>query len=383
MNIDFKNAPLFASHFLSGSSLRNLWNLLRDNGFRVERQFLPKLLHSGFLVVLSLPFVWLEKLLYHRRIQKTEFKPPVIILGYPRSGTTYLIYLLSKDPNLAFCKTYESLGPHVIFTFGRVLRFIAKRTIPKRRPMDNMALGAELPKEEEFALGNMGIESMANACYFPQKFSEYFDRFVLFKGHEKERHNWTRNYTWLVKKLTLKNKGKRLILKSPFNTGRARLLAEVFPNAKFIHIHRHPYAVYSSNERLYEGILPKLAFHKVDNEDMERHVLYTYKASMEQYLKDKAHLPSHNLFELAYEDFFDNQIEILRQIYTQLDLGDFDAVLPIFEQEMRQYDDYKTNKYGLTPEKEQEVFEHWQFAFHALGYEKDHHKRVRPPLKTT
>lgn len=368
MNIPFKKTPIFSSHILSGSSLSNLWHLWKDNRFRVERAFVPKFLLCIFIAFLNTPFALLEKLLYNRRIRKTPIQPPVFILGYPRSGTTYLFYLLSKDPNLAFCKTYECMGPHVMFTFGSVLRFIGKRALPSKRPMDNLALGADLPKEEEFAIGNMGIESMASAYYFPKKFSEYFQRFVLFSGSGKERQNWEKNFIWLLKKLSLKNPGKRLLLKSPFNTGRLRWIAALFPEARFIHIYRHPYAVFSSNERLFEGILPQLAFQKVANEEMEEHIFYTYQATMEQFFKDKAGLPDKRLVEISYEDFIKNQVDTLRRIYQELELGDFESVLPIFEKEIRQYDNYQTNAYALTPEKEKEVYHRWRFAFDAFGY---------------
>ncbi len=378
MNIDFKSASASGSHILSGSSLRNLWNLLADNVFRIERQYLPKLMQCALFAALNIPFALAESLLYNRRLKKTPIQPPVFILGYPRSGTTYLFYMLSKDPRLAFCKTYECMGPNVMFTFGWALRRIGRRALPKKRHMDNLPLGADLPKEEEFALCNMGIESMANGCYFPKRFSEYFDRFVLFNGPEREKRNWIKNYTWLLKKLTLKNRGKRLLLKSPFNTGRVKVLTEMFPEARFIHIHRHPYAVYSSNARLYEGILPKLTFHEIAN-----HVFYTYKATLEQFFKEKSAIPKANLVEIAYEEFFDNQIDTLRRIYAQLELGDFETVRPIFEKEMRQYDDYQTNTYRLTPEKEAEVYDKWRFAFEVFGYDRAHHKRISRPATTT
>ena len=368
MNIDFKNAPNTTSHLLSGSSLRNLWNLLVDNKFNIDREFWPKLLKSALIAFLNTPFALVEKILFSRRIKKTKVQAPVFILGYPRNGTTYLYYLLSKDPNFAFCKTYECMGPHVIFTFGPILRRIALSVLPIKRPMDNMALGADLPKEVEFATCNIGIESMSNGCFFPQKFSEYFDRFVLFKGPEKELQNWKKNYLWFLKKLTLKNKGKRLILKSPFNTGRIKILLELFPDAKFIFIRRHPYHVYSSNERLYEGILPNLAFHKIDNAEMEQHVFYTFRATIEQYLAQKKAIPEGHLFEVAYEDFFQNQEAIIRQFYQQLDLGNMDPVWPIFEKEISRYNNYKTNKYGLTKEIEEKVYREWKVAFDSFGY---------------
>jgi omega-hydroxy-beta-dihydromenaquinone-9 sulfotransferase len=278
--------------------------------------------------------------------------------------------LMSKDKRFAFCHTDECLGPHTIFTFGRVLRFILKRALPKTRPMDNMALGAMLPKEEEFAIGNMGVESMAHALYFPKKFSEHFNRFVLFSGDTKEKINWKNNHLFLLKKLTLKNKGKRMLLKSPFDTGRVKEILELYPDAKFIHIYRNPYAVYFSNVKLYEGVLPQTAFHRIGNHEMEQHVFYTYKATYKKFIAERPLIPRGNLFEISYEQFIGHEKENLENIYGMLNLGNFNDVLPEIQSELHKTKNYQINKYALPSEKENEVFENWQFAFDAFGYNK-------------
>jgi len=370
MNIDFKKSPLFTSHIISGSSVGNLWNLLRDNNFKIELRFLPKLLLALPIIFLNIPFVLLEKLLYSGKIKKTEVRQPVFILGYPRSGTTYMMYLMSKDPQFAFCRMYQCMGPHVIFTFGKVLRFIAAQVLPKKRPMDNMELGADVPKAEEFALGNMGVESMSNAEFFPKRFSEHFDRFVLFNGPAAERLRFGKNLQLLFKKLTLKNNGKRLLLKSPFNTGRVKMLLDLYPDAKFIHIHRHPFSVFSSNEKLYESVIPQVAFQTVCNEEMEQHVFYTYKATMQAFFQDKKLLNSSQLYEVGYDEFVANPVAQLKNIYSQLGLGQFDKAAPYIETEVRSYANYQVNKHTEDEAKKAKVFEQLQFVYDELGYTK-------------
>ena len=63
---------------------------------------------------------------------------------------------------------------------GPFLREISEVALPKKRPMDNMPMGSDLPMEEEFAIANMGVESMAHALYFPKQFTNYTKRFALF-----------------------------------------------------------------------------------------------------------------------------------------------------------------------------------------------------------
>ena len=78
-----------------------------------------------------------------------------------------------------------------------------------------------------------------------------------------------------------------MLLKSPANTGRVKEILELYPDACFIHIHRDPYAVYQSNEKLYEKILPLLGFQKTDNESIKNYILYSYEKMYKKFLTDK------------------------------------------------------------------------------------------------
>ncbi len=368
MNIRFNSGKIPINHILSGSTPWNLVKILADNNFKVSRRFLPRLLNCFAISILSYPNVLLERLLFNKKIRQTIIEKPLFILGYPRSGTTNLVYLLSRDKRFAFSKTYECIAPHVIFTFGKVMRSIARKTLPKTRPMDNMPLGATLPKEEEFAVANMTVASMVNALYFPEKFSKYINRFVLFGENEKDKHRWKRNHHYFLQKISLKNNYKPLLLKSPFNTGRVKEILEAYPDAKFIHIYRHPFDVYSSNIKLYEGVLPQTAFQTVENQEMESHILYSYEATYQKYFREKALIPANNLVEIAYEQFVGNEFDTLRHIYHQLQLGDFKDVADEYQNFLSRQKNYKTNPYSLTPDVEEKVFDHWKFAFEKFGY---------------
>ena len=80
--------------------------------------------------------------------------------------------------------------------------------------------------------------------------------------------------SFFVKKLNYKHAGKRILLKSPSNTGRVKEILDLYPDACFIHIHRDPFEVYQSNEKLYEKILPLLGFQKVENKFTLRFLYY-------------------------------------------------------------------------------------------------------------
>ncbi|TFG37549.1 MAG: sulfotransferase, partial [Candidatus Aminicenantes bacterium] len=65
-----------------------------------------------------------------------------------------------------------------------------------------------------------------------------FDRYVMFEDVSPTVvEKWQAIYLRFLKKLTFSSGGKRLLLKNPANTARIRVLLELFPDAKFIHVY--------------------------------------------------------------------------------------------------------------------------------------------------
>ena len=351
MQLDFKKAPIFNGHMLSGSSPLLLWRLLKDNQFAISPRFVPRFLLAFLLTVLNWPISVIENLLFRKKINNTKVQSPVFILGYPRSGTTYLYYLLSRDPQFAFLKTHEAMAPRVIFLFGKVMQWIARMALPKSRPMDNLEMGANMPKEAEFAMANLGIASLAHGYYFPRNFLAYFKKYVLFDGDWKDKEAWQSNFLYLMKKLTLANNGKRLVVKSPFDTARVAAILELFPDAKFIYLERDPAAVFASNEKLFASILPLISLQEVKEDHIEQIIFESYKATIREFQQQKTSIAEGNLVAIQYEDFIQDQEKTLSTIYQRLDLGDFDKALPFIQKEMRQYQHYQKNRYEMEEDR--------------------------------
>ncbi len=107
------------THTVIGIDIINWIKLLWRNKFVIDFRFWPKVLLLTFISVLNSPFQLYEFFAYSKRIKRVKIKRPVFILGHPRSGTTYLHYVLSQDPRFAFCQTYEGLAPHVFLSSGK------------------------------------------------------------------------------------------------------------------------------------------------------------------------------------------------------------------------------------------------------------------------
>lgn len=342
------------------------------NGYAVDPLKLPGIILISFTVVLSSPFRWFESYRYRKAIRDQKVKAPVFIVGHPRSGTTFLHYLMCKDERFAYCTTLQALIPHLFLSAGALFRGILKGSLPDKRPMDNLKMGLDLPKEEEFAMAAIGAESLVAGYYFPGNFMRNFKRNVVFdnksSGPEKE---WLGNYSLFIQKLSFVNKNKQLLLKSPGNTGRISQLLKLYPDAKFIHISRNPYEVYRSNLHLYEKLLPLLSLQRVRSEDVRDFVLKSYSLLMKKYFQDRSLISPENILEISYEELVKDPMAVLERTYRHLGLEGFNDVRAVFEKELQGYKQYERNELSISEADKTSVKKEWAFAFEKLSYPVD------------
>ncbi|SHJ91682.1 Sulfotransferase family protein [Reichenbachiella agariperforans] len=358
-------------HTAMGMDIKTWIRVLAQYRFAINWYLLPKALFITLIAILNTPFQLIEYLFFDRKIKATVVKRPIFILGHHRSGTTYLHNLMSTDPQLAFCTTNDALVPHLMLTTGKITEKIVDLFMPATRPQDNVKAGAKLPTEEEFGMANMSTTSFTHAFYFPKYIQEIFDRTVTFEGDYNDNGNqWKNNLHYLIQKLTYKNQGKQLVLKSPSNTARVKEIRELYPDALFVHIHRNPYEVFQSNTALYNKILPILSFHTTTTEAIEAFIIRSYTLLHRKYLADQSDIPDSQIIEVAYEDFVRDPMEQLQSIYQQLRLENFDQARTVIKREVKQSNNYQKNQHlSLSPSQIKAINTQWQFFFEAYGYE--------------
>jgi len=356
---------------LSGTSLHNWMKILIENRFQIDWSYIPKGLYVTSLILGFSPFRYLEKRKYDDQIKKVEKIQPIFILGHFRSGTTFLHYLLGQDLKLAYVSTYETMTPGMIIRNEEYFKNIVKNHLPSKRPMDDLEMHANLPYEEEYAIANLSPYSFYHGWYFPNNWKFYFDKYATFKkATDKTIEQWKKTYDYFLKKIAYKNHGKPVLLKSITNTARIKYLLELYPNAKFIHIHRNPYEVYFSTWKLYQSILPIFSFQHIDSKTLDENIYYSYKELYSSYLKEKEHIPQEQLFETNYETFVKNPVEILKEAYNKLSIQSFDIARPQFESYARKHKNYKKSSYQISEEEKEIIYSHWKIMFDAYLYPK-------------
>src|SRR4029077_672382 len=104
-----------------------------------------------------------------------------------------------------------------------------------------------------------------------------YGQYLTFRGvPEDELVRWKAAIVWFLKKLTLVS-DRPLLLKSPPHTARIRLLLELFPGARFVHVHRHPYTVFQSTKHLWKTGPSFWQLQRSDHRVVDQYIIDTYK----------------------------------------------------------------------------------------------------------
>lgn len=311
---------------LVGSSFGNYLRVVK--GKKVNPKYWSRYLLTTIASGILDPFGRGETLVKSKTIRNTEIKEdPIFVIGFWRSGTTFLHNLLCQDPNNAYTSTYQTIFPHHCLVNSIWVKKLAKLIAPDKRPVDNVKLDMNYPQEEEMALGNMQALSFYNFFYFPDEFDNYKSSTLYFENaDDKALKKWQDAYKLSIKKAMIQTGGKRFVSKNPPNTFRIPQLLKMFPNAKFVYIYRNPINVISSYILFMTQVINGVGFQKVDKLEFEKQSFILFKEALEKYELDKSKIPSQNLIEVKYEDFKQIPVDTIGEIYQKFEMPGFDTL---------------------------------------------------------
>lgn len=359
--------PFYAARFWHGMPTGSWLKLLARNRFHVgiTKLGLASTI-SGATIFNSLlrPF---QGLFYDRYIERTQIKDaPLFVLGHWRSGTTLLHELLVLDGRYTFPTTYQCVAPNHFLISDRYITKL-KFLIPSKRPMDDMDFGWDRPQEDEFALCNMGLPSPYLNMAFPNEPPKHLEYLTMEGLSKEELDRWKAGLEWFLKRVTLRNP-KRIILKSPPHTGRIKTLLEVFPDARFVHIVRNPYAVFGSTVRLWKTLYKFQALQDPKFRGLEEYVYSCFERMYTAFDRDRHLVDPSRMFEIRYEDLVANPIDQVRNLYDHLKLGEYDLALPKLQAYFQDRQDYRTGKYQIEESVREEIDRRWGPFMRRFGY---------------
>src|SRR5215203_2398792 len=322
-------------HFLAGARPTDLARILWSHG-GVSWNSAFQVVVMAACALARIPACTVETYRVARRLKHFSLaRPPVFIVGHWRSGTIYLHNLMSLDRRFCFPTISDVLRPFDFYPspVEPISRSLIFRLLPPTRPMDDIPLAPHLPQEEEIATATMGALSFLNCFYFPGRLSEVFAKEVLFHGASAdELSKWRESLRYFLTKLGALYPERSLLLKNPAHSARIPHLRALFPGAKFIHIHRHPFDVFRSTRKLYQHLLPSLALQDYDLSTVDEHIMWAYPQIMKMLLDSLEDIPAVDVTTVSYMELLADPRETVARVYRDLKLGEFSDVRPLIPQ---------------------------------------------------
>jgi len=229
-------------------------------------------------------------------------KPPIFVIGSGRSGTTLLYNILTGHEDLAWVSNLSNRLPMIPAIVG-ASRFNKLRSLHRvfQPAMETIE-----------GYNHIGLDR-STIPWDPSK------NVVTNQLAEK-----TRNYfeahcrAW---------RREQLVSKNTSNSTRIHLLDEIFPDARYVHIHRHPYSVISS--LLNVGFWSDLDLWWSDKTPQQLELAGAdaievaaehWNRQMQAILASADTLPESRFIQLSYEDLVSSPETVCEKILNFLDL---------------------------------------------------------------
>jgi hypothetical protein len=235
--------------------------------------------------------------------------------------------------------------------------------------MDNIEWTMRSPQEDEFALCVMTFMSPCLGWFFPRR-RDHYDRYLTFRGVDaREVKRWQTALLAYLKRLSWKHR-RPLVLKSPPHTGRVRLLLELFPDAKFVHVHRDPYTVFSSTRRL---LTVNFALHCLQRPpagaELDEWIIRQYRALHDAFFDERDLIPPGRYHEVRFDELEADPLGQMERVYEALGLGEFSQARPAVERYVAGVGAYRKNEFPELPAAlRRRIAEAWRPCFERWGY---------------
>jgi hypothetical protein len=250
----------------------------------------------------------------HPDVAATDLTPPIVIIGGWRTGTTFLFRLLGTDPRLHAPLPAELVAPWRFAGAPDDAAATASQLLHTLNPA--MAYvhpsGPALPEECVLAMGtdlrNWGFTSM-------MRLPSYAD----WLAHQDFSQSYLR-YREVLQLLATRDR-RRFVLKAPAHTAELQHLAQAFPGAVVVQIHRDVvptltsgaslFAVYRST---YSDDVDAL---EVGRQQVDQSELWFRRAAQ---FRSSATAAAVTFVDIDYDAFIAGPADVLRRIYAAADM---------------------------------------------------------------
>ena len=369
--IPLKNRWSVMHNYLAGITTGGWRRLLAENGYAIDPVYWHRAAFISLTSVMNSWYAAREEREFGGAIARTAIsQPPLFILGHWRSGTTLLHYLLAQDTDqFAFPDTYQVVNPQTFLSTEEINKRRFAKLVPPKRPMDNMALSFDTPQEDEFAPCLTSLLSPYLGISFPRREVHYLKYLTFDAVTPEELEQWQQSFIYFLKKLTLKS-DRCLLLKSPTHTARIRTLLQLFPTARFIHVHRDPYRVFRSTQHYFDTAMWYTYLQRPDLAHLDDGIFHRYNLVHDAFFRDRPLIPDSHYCEVKFEALERDPVGQVRRIYERLGLHGWTAFEAKLQRYVKSLEGYQKNEFAPLPETlRRRVATEWRRSFEEWQYD--------------
>jgi hypothetical protein len=250
---------------------------------------------------------------------RKPLKSPIIVLGLPRSGTTFLHRLLALDPAHRAVPWWELArplpDPDSDEQSDRRRQVFQKKLYRHQKVAPDFDrkhyTRVDTPEECTWLLASTFISPLFWG------FGPVYSYLEWFKNQDRLQAYY--EYRLLLQVLQAVDPTRRLALKAPTHTGAVEALLQTVPGALLIQTHRNPAETSASLTSLFYS-LHSLTTERLDVRRMTEAILSLQEHQIERNLAARYTHPG-ALFDVYYDRLVVDPIGTVRDIYEHYDLA--------------------------------------------------------------
>ena len=284
---------------------------------------------------------------------------PIVIVGLPRSGTTKMHRMITRDDRFNTIMTWECLSPVPLsddpnerqarISIGEGFCNAFKTHFPVYYAAH--AVEAHEPEEDMVVMQHSFLtESIDAEMHVPsfiewlktQDFEPMYRQFGLLLRVLADQHG---------------KAGQPWLLKGTYHGIHLDVLLKVFPDARIVYFHRDPVDTIASYASLVSKMRHMLS-DDVDNREVGQELLRYWSWHQNRMLQVRDALPAGTILDIGYPDIVRNAAKVAERMYefAGIDLTDTArASMAAWEAENMQHrhgkHEYVTSDYGITSEQ--------------------------------
>ncbi|MDF1563190.1 MAG: sulfotransferase [Deltaproteobacteria bacterium] len=240
---------------------------------------------------------------------------PLIVIGLPRSGTTFLHRLLCQTEGARPLRTFELQHPFPPEGKDRRRQLVDAEFARLKSMAPSLDvkhfLGAEEPEECMWLL-NTTLVSLSYWVFAPVH--AYLEWYL-----EQDHHVAYQGYREHLQLFQAETPGRRLTLKAPVHTGHLDALLAAVPEAKLVQTHRDPVPVVGSTNSLIHTIHSVMS-EEVDDRRTGRTNLEMLGRMMKKHLEARER-HADRILDVDYDALLADPIGTVRRVHEHHGLG--------------------------------------------------------------